>query len=82
MRTIMSYVPQRGDEAAYVGFALVKALIDALVTNSIITRDVAKGIANDAVTRIAHATPLVTQSEEGLYARAAEFIRHTMLGQK
>lgn len=75
----MPHVPQNGEEAAYVSFALVDALIDALAAKGFVDRHV---IASGAIKRIRQGTTLVEHSTQGKFDRAADFIRDTMLGQK
>ena len=75
----MTHVPQNGEEAAYVSFALVDALIDTLAAKGLVDRHV---IASGAIKRIRQGTPLVEHSAQDKFARAADFIRDTMLGEK
>jgi hypothetical protein len=74
-------IPQNGKETAYVSFALVETLIEALVTKGILDRNDAIGVLRDAMTRVRHGKILVEHSTEGPQARAADFIRHGMLGE-
>ncbi len=75
----MSRMPQNGEETAYVSFALVDALIEALVTKGIIARNDALDILRDAIARLGQSAVLVEHSTKGSRARAADFIRDAML---
>jgi hypothetical protein len=77
----MPHVPQNGEEAAYTSFALVDALIDALIARDILDRGAADGIFSDAI-RVLKGSPLIENSTQGERGRAADFIRHVKLGQK
>jgi hypothetical protein len=75
----MSRFPQNGEEAAYVSFVLVDALIEALVAKSTLTRNEALSIFRDAITRLDESAILVEHSTKGSRKRAADFIRDAML---
>jgi hypothetical protein len=71
----MSHTPQNADEAGYVSFALIDALVDLLINRGIIT-------PRDCVTILETAATHLQVTPNNVSARSAEFVRRILLDKK